>query len=190
MSTVAEEVKAAVAEASVLERGHFIFANGDHSLVKLEMDKLWQHPDSLRTVLRFLAEARDLPLCDVILGVPTGGQRLADAVGLMLQIPVVQMHRAVGGTKQDFCFATAADRDLAARAKSPRIYEDVVTTLSSVAGVVKLLSPQEQDIHSLAIWRRGSVLPQYRMGVTDHYLVEEELEQFAPSECPYPSCSF
>ena len=176
--------KRAVLDAGVLTRGHFIFADGDHAEEKLEMDNLWKHPESLRIILDGLAEAEELPEADIIMGVPEGGQRLADAVGPNIGVPVVSLVRIPGGAKQDFTFATASDEYLARSATSVRIYEDVVSTLSSVAGVVKLLDPQSQEINVLAIWRRGEVKEKYRQGVTDFYLIEEEVESFPPEECP------
>ena len=138
-----------------------------------------------------LAQAYDLPPADVILGVPVGGQLLAEAISSekYADIPIARLERVPGGAKQDFRFVSEADRDLAVGAKSVRIYEDIVTTLSSVAGVVRLLEPDHQDIHSLSIWRRGEVKSVYTHGVTDHYLVEELMEQFAPADCPDPNCS-
>lgn len=164
-----------VLSANVLEHGHFIFADGQHARVKLEMDHLWEHPDRLGVVLKALAEPRGVPEADVLLGVPTGGQRLADALGELTNMPVVKLERIKGGAKQDFQFVSKQDEALAKSARSLRVYEDVVTTLSSIAGVVRLLDPSKQVIHSVAIWRRGEVNPKYRVGVVDHYLVEEPL---------------
>ena len=97
---------------------------------------------------------------------------------------MARLERVPGGAKQDFRFVTTADRELAEAAKSIRIYEDVVTSLSSIAGVVRLLDPDRQTIHSLAIWRRGQVKDAYRRGVSDHYLVEEELPSHPADQCP------
>ncbi len=183
---VERSVRQAVIDAGGLVSGHFVFADGAHALVKIEMDFLWEHPEQLAAVLDGLAQAEGLPEADVILGVPSGGQRLADVLGepVWTGLPVVKLQRVPGGTKQDFEFVSEADRELALGAKAPRIYEDVVTTLSSIAGVVKLLEPERQDVRSLAIWRRGEVKPKYQHGVQDHYLVEEAMTSFAPEDCP------
>jgi len=148
--------------------------------VKLEMDTLWEHPAELAVILDLLATPLDAPPADVILGVPEGGQRLAEVIAKKTGIPLIRLERIPGGAKQDFRFTTPTDQRRALSAKSPRIYEDVVTTLSSVAGVVKLLDPAHQDIHAVAIWRRGQVKEQYAVGVKDHYLVEEILPSFRP----------
>jgi len=176
-------IEQAINRAQVLETGHFIFADGDHATLKLEMDHLWEHPAELATVLAALARADGLPPADVILGAPTGGQRLAEAVAELTGLPLARLERVPGGAKQDFRFVSAADRQLALAARSPRIYEDVVTTLSSVAGVVKLLEPRRQAVRSLAVWRRGQVKPAYRAGLADHYLVEQPILSLPPDEC-------
>lgn len=175
-----DTIRQAIKRAGVLTHGHFVFADGDHAMVKLEMDKLWEHPKELDVVANALAEAKDLPPADIVIGVPTGGQRLAVKTGL----PMAYLERVPGGAKQDFRFVSVRDETLARGAKSVRIYEDVVTTLSSVAGVVKLLEPSRQDIHLLAIWRRGETKPKYAQGVTCHYLVEEMFPSFPPDQCP------
>jgi orotate phosphoribosyltransferase len=181
-----EALKKIVLEANVIETGHFIFANGNHALVKVEMDRLWEHPNALAIILEHLAQAQGLPPADVVLGVPTGGMRIAEKLSetYLNGLPLSRLERIPDGTKQDFRFCSDYDREVALSANSPRIYEDVVTSFSSVAGVVRLLNPREQDIHSLAIWRRGRVNDTFRSGVTDHYLIEEVIADFAPDECP------
>jgi len=190
VATLQKTVKQAVLDAGVLQSGHFIFADGDHADIKLEMDNLWNSPENLAIVLDLLTDAKGLPPTDVILGVPRGGQMITQEIvaSKRLDLPIALLVRVPGGKKQDFRFVTKQDEELAKSAKSVRIYEDVVTTLSSIAGVVKLLDPKKQDIHSLTIWRRGEVKPEYRMGITDHYLVEEVLSQYSQSECTNKDC--
>lgn len=186
MPDKANLIKPVLKRAAVLEAGHFVFAAGHHAIQKIEMDHLWEHPDSLKVVLEALAAAENLPPADVILGVPRGGQLLADALSdvAWTGLPMASLERVPGGAKQNFRFVSERDRELALGARSLRIYEDVVTTLSSVAGVVKLLEPQRQTIHSLTIWRRGKVRPEFARGVTDHYLVEEPITNYEPQDCP------
>lgn len=182
--------KQAVLDAHVLQAGHFIFADGHHAMHKLEMDNLWNNTDSLETVLGLLAQADGLPQAEVILGVPRGGQLLAEelAKDKYTGLPIARLERVPGGKKQDFRFVTSADERLALGASSVRIYEDIVTTLSSIAGVVRLLNPDQQDIHALSIWRRGKVKDNYAKGVTDHYLIEELMPNYEVADCPDPNC--
>ena len=142
------EVRDAVVRAGVLTEGHFVFVDGEHSLVKVEMDKLWEHEEELAIVLRALADARGLQKPDVILGVPRGGQLLVQALfhrGLTT-ITIAHIERVPGGEKRDFRFCTEADKKLAQSAKNILIYEEVVSILSSIAGGVKMLYPDKKRI--------------------------------------------
>lgn len=181
--TTSKRAKSAVKAAGAIITGHFVFADGDHAKTKIEIDQLWQHQSSLDTILELLVLAEGLAPADVIVGVPRGGQDLAVAVAKRSGAPIALLERVPGGTKQDFRFASEKDRNLALSAHTIRIYEDVVTTLSSIAGVVQILSPDEQTIESLAIWRRGQIKTKYQRNVRDHYLVEELIPSFSPEEC-------
>lgn len=182
--------KQAVLDAGVLTKGHFVFADGSHADIKLEMDNLWNSPENLDTILDLLALKDGLPHADVVLGVPRGGQLLAEELvkSGRIKAPIAMLERIPGGKKQDFRFVSKEDEQLAKKANTIIIYEDVVTTLSSIAGVVKLLEPDKQIVYSMAIWRRGKVKPKYQEGVSDHYLVEEILPQYDASVCRHPDC--
>lgn len=181
-----EEIRDAIVRAGVLTDGHFVFVDGDHALLKVEMDKLWEHDAELSLVLEALAHKQGLTKPDAILGVPRGGQKIAEALVArgLTTVPLIHIERVPGGAKRDFQFCSEADRVLAENAKNILIYEDVVSTLSSIAGVVKILNPEKQHLESLAIWRRGEPKEKYRVGVTDFYLVEESVETFTPDSCP------
>ena len=183
-SAAQAQARQAVIDTGGLINGHFVFADGDHATVKVEMDRLWDYPRQLELIVQLLAQADSLPPADVIIGVPSGGQLLAQAVAQRTGLTIALLERIPGGGNKDFRFVSPADEQLAAQAKSIRIYEDVVTTLSSIAGVVKLLDPTRQQVHSLAVWRRGQTKPEYRCGLSDHYLVEEPLPSFPPNHCP------
>lgn len=184
--SISDRIKKAIDRAGVKIHGHFIFADGAHATVKLEMDNLWKHPDELELVLQYLSELGESLAADVVLDVPSGGQHLAEAAierGLILR-PIAYLERVPGGEKQDFRFCSERDAQLAAEAERLVIYEDVVSTMSSIAGVVRLLNPTSQEIHSVAIWRRGVLLPEYSAHITPHFLVEEEIPMYPPDECP------
>lgn len=183
--------KQAVLDANVLTKGHFVFADGSHADIKLEMDNLWGSPKNLEVILDLLAQVKGLPSADVVLGVPRGGQLLAEELvkSRRVQAPIAMLERVPGGKKQDFRFVSENDEQLVTQASSVIIYEDVVTTLSSIAGVVRLLQPTKQDIHALAIWRRGEVKSKYQKGVSDHYLVEEIMPQYDAGVCKEPGCT-
>lgn len=184
--SISDIIKAAIHRAHVLTQGHFIFADGAHATLKLEMDNLWKHPEELKTVLHHLAERGEGLSADVVLGVPSGGQQLADGAlerGFVAR-PIAHLERVPGGAKQDFRFCSEHDEQLVRKAQLIVIYEDVVSTMSSIAGVVRLLNPAAQEIHAVAIWRRGTLLPPYSAGIVPHFLVEEEIPMYSPDKCP------
>lgn len=172
-----EHVKRAVRDAGCFVRGHFRFASETDATHKIDMSILKDHPEQLGMVRRFLATHETFYAADVILAVPDGAQDLfAQYLSNELHIPWAQLEKVPHGTRYEFCFKTDEDRTMALQAQHPRIIEDVVTTLGSVAGVVGLLEPDRQEVQSLAVWRRGVVNPAYRVGLSaDHYLVEEEV---------------
>lgn len=186
------ELREAIVDAGVWQEGHFVFANGGHSTVKLKMDRLKNSPEAFQKALLMLAQmdgeddedAESKP--DVVLGVPRGGQELAEGLverGL-LRVPWARLERVPGGERRDFRFRSVPDRERALDAQRVYIYEDVVTTFSSIAGVVRLLEPDRQDIQARAIWRRGTVHDKYRGAVRDRYLIEEELPVWVAEKCP------
>jgi len=191
-------VRQAIMDARVLMGGHFVLANGEHTTLKLEMDNLWQHPKQLELVLdrmTHLSTSLEVKTMSgsyfgVVLGVPTGGQRLAEELvrSGRVKVPLARLERVPGGRKQDFRFVSEEDEQLAKNANKILIYEDVVTSGSSVAGVVRLLDPPRQEIHTLAVWRRGKIKAEFRVGITEHYLVEEEIPTFSSDQCPFPGC--
>src|SRR6266498_1910185 len=91
--------KLAVMNAQTFIDGHFVFANGDHATTKIDMDFLWDHPTQLHTILTMLTAAQGLPPADVILGVPPGGQLLAEALSqpTYTGIPIAKLERIPGG---------------------------------------------------------------------------------------------
>ena len=192
------ELREAIIDAGVWEAGHFVFANGGHSTVKLKMDRLKNSPEAFQKALLMLSQmdgesgGSSGPRPDVVLGVPRGGQELAEGLverGL-LRAPWARLERVPGGERRDFRFQSSLDRERALDAQRVYIYEDVVTTFSSIAGVVRLLEPDRQDIHARAIWRRGTVHDEYRGAVRDRYLIEEELPVWTAEECPVCATSF
>jgi hypothetical protein len=132
----------------------------------------------LQTVLGHFAMFPCIANADVLLYVPNGMRQFITILGQELSIPVAHTRRKPGATtKYDFMFSSKQDKDLALAAKRPRIGEDVITTLGSVAGLRSLLG-SEQDVHSLGILLRGEVRPEYQRGLSDHYL----LKKFIPTD--------
>lgn len=186
-------VKDAILDAGVLIDGHFVFAEGRHSLQKLEMDNLWLHDKSLGLVLGEMKKEMKKQNFDIVSGVPTGGMKLAEKLveSKSDDEKLIILKRIPGKGKRDYDLLNPDDRYFLKKAKSILIIEDVVSSLGSVAAVVKLLRKFTRvnvEIHSLAIWRREEVNPEYGQEIFQHYLVEEAIPSFDKNDCPYPDC--
>jgi len=171
----AVETWEAMLSAEVFVEGDFTFASGLHATLKVDAEKLYEHPRELAVVMGHFAIFPDVENADVLLYVPDGMRQFITQLGKELQKPVIDTIRRPGAnSKYDFIFKTPEDQERALSAKTPLIGEDVVTTLGSVAALRTLLSP-EQSVHSLAMLLRGSVNPEYRAGLEDHYLLIKEI---------------
>jgi hypothetical protein len=171
----AVETWEAMLSAGVFTEGNFIFASGLHATLKADAEKLYEHPRELAVIMGHFAVFPAIQNADVLLYVPDGMKQFMTNLGKELQKPVVDAIRRPGATsKYDFVFKTSEDQELALSAKTPLIGEDIVTTLGSVAALRRLLAP-EQPVHSLAMLLRGTVKPEYRTGLVDHYLLIREI---------------
>jgi len=165
----------AMLSAGVFTEGNFMFASGIQATLKADAEKLYEHPRELAVIMGHFAVYPQVQNADVLLYVPDGMRKFITQLGKELNKPVVDAIRRPGATtKYDFVFKTPKDQELALSAKTPLIGEDVVTTLGSVAALRKLLA-SNQPVHSLAMLLRGTVKPQYRMGLEDHYLLIREI---------------
>jgi hypothetical protein len=171
----ATETWEAMLRAGVFIEGNFTFASGLHATLKADTEKLYEHPKELAVVMGHFAIFPHVQNADVLLYVPDGMRQFVTQLGKELQKPVVNAIRRSGAvSKYDFIFETPEDQKLARSAETPLIGEDIVTTLGSVAALRRLLPP-EQSVHSLAMLLRGSVKPEYRTALEDHYLLTREI---------------
>lgn len=152
-----------------------IFASGQRATLKVDAEALYEQPKQLEVILGHFASFPCVVDADALLYVPYGWEKFMKIIGRELDIPVVgAIRHPMGRTRYDFMFETRADEELALAAEQPTIGEDVVTTLGSVDGIRRLLKP-EQNVHSLAMLLRDEVNPEYRVGLTDHYLLERRI---------------
>ncbi len=171
----AEETWEALLSAGVFIEGDFTFASGVHATLKADAERLYSRPKELATVMGHFANHPSVQDADVLLYVPDGMRQFMTMLGNELGKPVAETIRKPGATsKYDFTFASPEDEELAHAAQEAVIGEDIVSTLGSVAGVRKLLKP-EQSVHSLSILLRGTVNPEFQEGLTDHYLLVREI---------------
>lgn len=172
-SRAAGETWDAMLGAGVFVEGDFTFASGLHATLKADAERLYSSPRELAVILGHFAAYPCVQDADVLLYVPDGMRQFVTMLGNENELdkPVIGAIRKPGAvSKYDFVFASAEDEELAKTAKAPVICEDIVTTLGSVAGMRRLLRP-EQTVHSLAMLLRGTVNPDYQEGLVDHYLL-------------------
>ncbi|MBI4101089.1 hypothetical protein HY441_01280 [Candidatus Microgenomates bacterium] len=174
---VSRIVAQAVLDAGCLLEGEFIFASGIRAKYRLDMERLLNNPGKLAIVRTCLVNHPALAPADVLLAVPEGAQKLfGNFLSKALQIPLARLERPpLARSRYEFRFVSGEDAMLARQADHPRIVEDVVTTLGSVAGVVNLLDPDQQNIEAVIVWRRGEVNSAYSNGFRQHYLVEQHI---------------
>lgn len=171
----AEEIWEAMLSADIFVEGDFKFASGIHATLKVDAELLYEKPKQLRVILGHFATFPCVQDADVLLYVPNGMRQFMTQLGNEIGKPVANASRKPDATsKYDFVFSSPADEELALLADKPLIGEDIVTTLGSVAGLRRLLRP-DQSVHSLAILLRGIVSPVYQEGLTDHYLLVRDI---------------
>lgn len=155
--------------------GEFTFASGAKATIKADTEQLYGHPEQLEVILGHYAAFPCVQDADVLLYVPDGWREFTTMLGDRLGKPIAHTIRKPNAvSRYDFAFRSPDDELLAREAERPFIGEDIVTTLGSVAGVRRLLRP-EQTAHSLAMLLRGTVNPVYQTGLTDHYLLQREI---------------
>lgn len=171
----AEETWQAMLRADVFTEGNFTFASGINATLKVDAEKLYDHPRELAVIMGHFALHPSVQNADVLLYVPNGMKKFTVLLGDRLGKPVAHtMRNSASSSRYDFRYMTSQDERLARTARTPLITEDIVTTLGSVAGVRRLLRP-EQRVFSLAILLRGAVNRQYQEGIEDHYLLTREI---------------
>lgn len=169
----AEETWEALLSAGVFIEGDFIFASGAHATLKADGERLYSKPRQLAVILGHFAAYPCVQEADVLLYVPEGMRQFAVLLGEELDKRVAKA-RKIEGARYKFEFESEQDDRLANEAEAPFIVEDIVTTLGSIAGMRSLLTT-DKPVHSLAMLLRGTVNPEYRAGLVDHYLLEREI---------------
>jgi hypothetical protein len=180
----AEDMWEALRSADAFVQGTHRFAAGQSATLKVEAERLYNHPKQLAIVMGHFAAHPFVKAADVLVYVPKGTKRFITELGKELGKPVAHTIRNPSAPPHDrynFTYQSLADKELLLAAKNPFVGEDVISTLGSVAGVGKLFRP-EQQIHALGMLLRGTVNPMYRLGsdgnqrIFDDYL----LERFIP----------
>jgi hypothetical protein len=176
VATAAEETWDALLSAGALKGGQHILANGDPATIKVDAEVLDKKPPQRAIIIGHVATFPCVKNAQVLLYVPDGMKNFTNELGEKLHKPVAQARRPENAmSRYEFEFISGRDRDLALSAEELELFEDIVSTLGSVAGMVEHLDPRRQNIHTLAFLLRGTVNPDYQKGITDHYLAKRAI---------------
>lgn len=137
------------------------FASGKQANNKVDWERLFVNSEDRRkpansanfevtpaglVVVSALLEMTDEFAPDVLVGVPSGGQRFARAVGRVLQIPTIEIMklRNEPGHKT-YQYMTGGDHVLAEGAERLFVIEDATTEMTSLSGLCDLIEGAHGD---------------------------------------------
>lgn len=177
-------VRESVSTFNARQYGHFILSGGEHSPEKIDLETIWSHEPIRRVIGEFLTYLPQVPVTDVIVGVPHGGKLWSELVHEISGIPQVRLCKLPEHGRGVFDFMTEADQELAMEAKSATIIEDVVSRAGSAVAVRDML-PNGCEIDLRAIWNRGELVPEnFSNFRSAHFLVQETLLSYPEEACP------
>jgi len=153
------------------ENDPFGFNSGPLATVKVDGEQVLDHPRAREVIVGHLEAFPCVRDAEAITYVPDGMKKMAQIVASDLGKTIIHVERVPGGERNDFRFTTPDDEAKAEEVKLITILEDVVTTLGSVAALVKLLNMHgEHSLHMLAYLLRGEEDPAHTADLVRHYL--------------------
>jgi len=176
----------AILNAGVLERGATIYASGSEGNNKLNFDRLVESPLHLETVLRYMGKAALSYDPDLLMGIPTGGERLAEIMAgtnhLDLPIARIAKQKDLPGTKT-FDYKTTDDEKLVLASKRIVLIEDVFNLFTSTRGALAVSGVLERTQAVIAVWDRGRNHPARNIPpVPFQAMVSEHIPNFLTPE--------
>jgi hypothetical protein len=175
-----------VKEAGVLERGHAVLNSGRHTMHKVHLDRIIDHPEALEMMLDALLESAMQLEVEAIVPVPTGARRIVEASPYPFPHDIAVIAPLKLGPRQ-FEFSPRAEKKLK-RMGRVAIFEDVVTTGGTPAAVASDLHRLNSDmeVHLIDGWMRGKVARIYEsMFVSQTHIIASPITDWAPKDCPY-----
>ena len=172
---VADQTWQAIVETGMIVEGNFTFDSGIASEVKVDFDALEYNPREYSAMIGRFAAHPCLENADLLLDVPYGVRQFTHDLATETGIDVVHTELIDPKNKRrGYKFYSEQDRQKAINAKHPKIIEDVVTTLGSVARLRALL-PVDRTVHVLVMLLRGQIESKNCSGITTHYLLKREI---------------
>lgn len=178
----------AILLSECLELGQFRLASGEKSNNKLNIDKLYEHPHHLRTILMRLGRLVIRQEPDLIVGVPSGGCMLAERLhdDGYVQTPTARLTKIeLGDERVGFDFDSGFDSELVEDSSRIVIVEDVFNRLTSTRKVTNMPLIRDRVIAAVAIWDRGFHPSRPPLDVPSEALVTRGIPNFIKPSNPY-----
>lgn len=171
----------AVLQAEVLELGNFQFASGDRANNHLSIERLFEHPLQLKTVLRHLGNLAVRFEPELLVGIPSGGELLADALSVpqYVGVPVAYLDKVedLPGVKK-FAYRTPEDEDMVGEVERLIVVEDFVRKLTSTRGVLEVPGISNKAQAVISVWDRGYHPARGELHIPTEALVTEYIPNF------------
>jgi orotate phosphoribosyltransferase len=174
--------------AHVRRSGHTVLSSGQHTDVKIDMERAIHFPLALHIIGGRTGDIMKNRGIHAVVPVPDGALKIAR----FAKIPGIVPSSKPEGKRHEFLFDDPDKRFILALGRIA-IFEDVITTGATPAAMAKALHTINPDaeLHLVGLWRRGTVLPEHaELFTSQSYLVEKEIPSWPAEECyncPLPS---
>lgn len=168
-------------QAGVLELGRVKFASGDKANNHLSIERLFEHPLQLETILHRLGDVALRFEPDLLVGVPTGGEKLAERLSdaKYVGVPIAHLVKVENQPgKKTFGYRTPDDLDLVMSADRLVVVEDFFNKLTSTRGVLEVPGIAERAQAAVGVWDRGFHPSRDTLPIPVEALVTEYIPKF------------
>lgn len=188
MATIRDEIL----EAGVFERYSDELASGDPANNHLSFDEIDTESVLFRRIVSgmvdlILINNEDVGEIDFLAPIPSGGDRLADAISEIIRKPVVYFDKVESTPGQkDFKPHNWLDLGFLKRNKNGIIIDDVSTSFTSLEGMLRVSELAGKCLQYCGIWRRGNSEIEVPIdeNIEKYWLVEEYIARELPANSP------
>lgn len=166
-----------------------VFASGDSANNKVDWALLFLYEENLldskdpvnfivspagELIVEALVEAVDDYAPDLLMGVPSGGQRFAMLVARVLDIEVARLKKVPCPEKgqKNFDYQDSDSQDLVGRSRRIAIIEDVTSKHTSLAGVLRVPGVSEKTVLLQVIQRRDDGTNEAELPLQVNWLID------------------
>jgi orotate phosphoribosyltransferase len=179
--------RSAILAGGLLELGDFEFAGAQRANNHLDMEKLFDCPEtSQEAVLRPLGALAIRHAPQVLLGIANGGNKYAEALGRRLRLPVARTVKtpSVPGRKT-FAYSSEEEERLVLAAERVVVVEDATTRRTSENGAyTSLPGLYVRTVACVTGWDRGLPKEYIRLDIPLVPLIREHIPYELPPEHP------